>query len=156
MPGGQKVTWKDLRSSMACDLLKKGWSRDEVNARLGHKPSSRIIDRYINFLALDRNKPKKKVFESNLKKIEEELATSIEFGKLQGQRIQKQEEKLSSIKKSYSELEMQFNSIQEKLNSLEKGKGFMVLITGLLNQQRKMSKTLEKISGKNFDIVLPV
>ena len=23
---------------MACDLLSKGWSRDEVNARLGHSP----------------------------------------------------------------------------------------------------------------------
>ena len=41
IPGGQKVTLKDLRSSMACDLLSKGWTTDEANYRLGHKPSSR-------------------------------------------------------------------------------------------------------------------
>ncbi len=41
IPGGQKVTLKDLRSSMACDLLSKGWTTDEVNQRLGHRPSSR-------------------------------------------------------------------------------------------------------------------
>ena len=88
LPGGQKVTWKDLRSSMACDLLKKGWSRDECNARLGHRPSSRIIDAYINYLSLDRRKPQKKVYESNLKKIEMDLEKQKETNKLQGLRIE--------------------------------------------------------------------
>lgn len=60
-PVGDRVTWKDLRSGMACDLLSKGWTRDEVNARLGHKPSSDEIDKYINFLAIDRRGPKQKV-----------------------------------------------------------------------------------------------
>lgn len=32
LPGGQKVTLKDLRSSMACDLLRKGRTTDEVNS----------------------------------------------------------------------------------------------------------------------------
>lgn len=62
-PNGDRVTWKDLRSGMACDLLSKGWTRDEVNARLGHKPSSGEIDRYLNFLALDRRRPKQKLAE---------------------------------------------------------------------------------------------
>jgi len=73
MPGGERVTWKDLRSSMACDLLKKGWTCDEVNSRLGHKPSSRIIDRYVSYLALDRTRAKKKVYEGSLKKLEIDL-----------------------------------------------------------------------------------
>lgn len=60
-PTGNRVTWKDLRSGMACDLLNKGWTRDEVNARLGHAPSSDEIDKYINFLAIDQRKPKRKV-----------------------------------------------------------------------------------------------
>lgn len=60
-PNGERLTWKVLRSSMACDLLSKGWTRDEVNARLGHTPSSDEIDKYINFLALDRRRPKQKV-----------------------------------------------------------------------------------------------
>ena len=71
------------------------WNRDELNARLGHKPSSRIIDRYINYLALDRKKPKKKVYESNLRKIEAELESSKELSKLQSQRYEKKEISLS-------------------------------------------------------------
>lgn len=87
MPEGQRVTWKDLRSSMACDLLRKEWTRDEVNARLGHRPSSRIIDRYINFLALDRKKPKKKVYDSSLKKIEGQLDEIKDREKLLDRRV---------------------------------------------------------------------
>jgi hypothetical protein len=72
-PGGQKITLKDLRSSMACDLLSKGWSRDEVNARLGHVPSSDEIDRYINYLAIDRSKPKRKLQQFETAKVMDEL-----------------------------------------------------------------------------------
>ena len=61
MPNGEPVRWKDLRSGMACHLLRSGWSRDEVNARLGHRPSSDTLDAYINYLALDRHRPKKKL-----------------------------------------------------------------------------------------------
>jgi hypothetical protein len=102
IPEGQVVTWKDLRSSMACDLLKKEWTRDEVNARLGHKPSSRIIDRYINYLALDRNKPKKKIYDGNLKRVESELERSKELAKLQGQRLESQKREIENLKKMFS------------------------------------------------------
>jgi integrase len=68
-PAGQIVTLKDLRSSMACDLLSKGWSRDEVNARLGHSPSSKEIDRYVNYLAIDRTRPKRKLHEHQIDKV---------------------------------------------------------------------------------------
>jgi len=61
MPLQEPVRWKDLRSGMACHLLKGGWTRDEVNARLGHTPSSDTLDAYINFLALDRNGPKRRL-----------------------------------------------------------------------------------------------
>jgi len=86
--GGQEITWKDLRSSMACHLLKEGWSTDEVNARLGHKPSSRMIDKYINYLCLDRSKPKKKVYDSNVKRLEIELEKQKEYNKLQAVRLE--------------------------------------------------------------------
>lgn len=58
---------------MACDLLKKGWTTDEVNSRLGHRPSSRELDKYVNFLALDRHKPKKKLFDNQLQSVLQEL-----------------------------------------------------------------------------------
>jgi hypothetical protein len=72
-PGGQPVTLKDLRSSMACDLLSKGWSRDEVNARLGHVPSSKEIDRYINYLAIDKARPKRKLQQFETARLVEEI-----------------------------------------------------------------------------------
>ena len=73
IPNKEKVTWKDLRSSMACDLLKKDWNTDQVNARLGHRPSSAEIDKYVNFLAIDRSKPKQKLQQFELRKLQHEL-----------------------------------------------------------------------------------
>ncbi len=58
MPGQQPVRWKDLRSGMACHLLKTGWTSEEVNARLGHAPNSGALNCYINFMALSRDDPK--------------------------------------------------------------------------------------------------
>jgi hypothetical protein len=72
-PKGDKPTWKDLRSGMACHLLKKGWTSDEVNGRLGHKFSSSEIDKYLNYLALDRHEPKKKLYNNQLQTIMKEL-----------------------------------------------------------------------------------
>ncbi|HVY01157.1 MAG TPA: tyrosine-type recombinase/integrase [Candidatus Nanoarchaeia archaeon] len=101
LPAGQRVTWKDLRSSMACDLLKKGWSRDEVNARLGHRPSSRIIDRYINYLALDKTKPKKIVYEGNIHKLEIELERHKEMNKLSALRFESLKREQDQLKESF-------------------------------------------------------
>ena len=84
---GQEVSWKDLRSSMACDLLMKEWTTDEINKRLGHKPSSRMIDKYATFLAIDK-RPQRKVYDSNIKKLEEELIQQREVNKLQTMRIE--------------------------------------------------------------------
>lgn len=87
LPKGQRVTWKDLRSSMACDLLNKGWTTDEVNARLGHRPSSKEIDRYVTFLAIDKQTPKRKVYEHNISKMKADLDESKEREKLYDRRI---------------------------------------------------------------------
>lgn len=63
MPLNQPARWKDFRSGMACHLLKSGWTRDEVRARLGHTPNSTALNAYINFLALDRSEPKRRMQE---------------------------------------------------------------------------------------------
>jgi integrase len=86
-PAGDKVKLKDLRSSMACHLLKSGWSCDEVNSRLGHKPSSKEIDKYVTYLALDKTTPKKKVYDSNLSKVQDELEEMKQREKLYQKRI---------------------------------------------------------------------
>lgn len=87
-PAGQPVTLKDLRSSMACDLLRKGWTTDEVNARLGHKPSSRELDKYVNFLAIEGNRPKKKLHENQIATL---LAQIDEFRQRERLLAQRQE-----------------------------------------------------------------
>ncbi len=88
IPKGEKTTWKDLRSGMACDLLKKGWTTDEVNSRLGHRPSSDEIDKYVNFLALDRHRPKKKVQEFEMQQLREEMEGMKKREKLHSMRLE--------------------------------------------------------------------
>lgn len=119
IPKGQPVTWKDLRSSMACDLLAKGWNTDEVNARLGHRPSSREIDRYVTFLAIDKQQPKKKILDHNLAKLQAELEESREREKLQARRIELINEKLEESAKEQNENRKQIetwkNNIRKEL-----------------------------------------
>lgn len=105
-PNGEAITWKDFRSSMACHLLMNHWNREELNARLGHKPSSTVIDRYINHLAIDRNKPKRRMYENNLQDLKtqvdalsrkdkaksEELASTRAMFNLLVEELQKQKE----------------------------------------------------------------
>lgn len=91
-PGSQKVTLKDLRSSMACDLLNKGWTTDEVNYRLGHRPSSREIDKYVTWLALDQRRPKRRVFDSHLALIQSELEDSKQRERVNRERAQRHQE----------------------------------------------------------------
>ena len=118
-PKGQKVTWKDLRSSMACDLLSKGLSFEDVNMRLGHRPSSREIDKYINYLAVDRKEPKKKVYESSISKLSAELEDTKEREKLQARSFESMKEKLESREKDYLEIKRQIetwkNNIRKEL-----------------------------------------
>jgi len=71
--GGQKPTWKDFRSSMACHLLDLGWTTDEIKARLGHKPSSDVLDKYVSYKAIGRHKPKQKVQEGKIKQLTQEF-----------------------------------------------------------------------------------
>lgn len=97
-PSGLRVTWKDLRSGMACDLLRKGWSRDEINARLGHKPSSKEIDKYINFFAMDCHQPKAKAHQFEISKLSEQLAQSQSREKLHAQRLHTVEEELTFMR----------------------------------------------------------
>ncbi|MEK6894430.1 MAG: hypothetical protein AABX10_03120 [Nanoarchaeota archaeon] len=145
-PLGQKTTWKDLRSSMSCDLLKKGWSRDEVNARLGHTPSSRIIDRYINFLALDRNKPKKKVYESNIRNLEYELENSKELSKLQALRIKQSQDDIILLQRK---LDMFMKSNEYVQELLEREKQDRQLDNDFMSGKKLNTKDYSELFTKN-------
>ncbi len=88
-PSGQPIRWKDLRSGMACHLLKSGWTREEVDARLGHTPNSSAMNAYLNYLAIDREGPKKRLFDSSLEKIQSELEESARREKLLAERLER-------------------------------------------------------------------
>jgi len=104
IPNGEKVTWKDLRSGMACDLLKKGYNTVEVNSRLGHKPSSDEIDKYVNFLAIDRHTPKKKVHQFEMEKVTEELEEVKKREKMQIRRSQEVQVKMEAMEKNFEDI----------------------------------------------------
>ena len=99
-PNGESVTWKDLRSGMACDLLSKGWTRDQINARLGHRPSSTEIDAYINFLAIDEHRPKHAADQVVSERLRDEAERSRQAERMRAQEVdvlRKQVEVLSQM-----------------------------------------------------------
>jgi hypothetical protein len=96
-PSGDDVTWKDLRSGMACDLARKGWSRDEINKRLGHRPSSREIDKYLNYLAIDSHQPKVKSHQFEMANLQERLNQSTAREKLADQRLAHLQETVATL-----------------------------------------------------------
>lgn len=97
MPLGDAIRWKDLRSGMACHLLKSGWTRDEVNARLGHSPSSKSLNAYINYLAIDRHRSKKRLFTTSLQEVQNDLEEARKREKLQAERMKRQQEELRAL-----------------------------------------------------------
>jgi len=84
---------------MACDLLSKNWTTDEVNSRLGHTPSSRELDSYINFLALDKKKPQRKIYEGNLAKLNAKIDDLKDREKLQNRRFESFKEQQADMLK---------------------------------------------------------
>lgn len=143
-PQNLPVTLKDLRSSMACDLLSKGWSRDEVNARLGHTPSSRTIDKYINYLAIDGNRPKKKLHEKQIDTLQGELAEmrnrekllATRFESLQSQHRERLSELNCIIELQSKIVALQISRFQAEVNEQEFGRSLVKLYNALVLQVR--------------------
>lgn len=71
---GDEPTLKTLRSSMACFLLSQGVSQDLIKKRLGHKPSSTVIDDYATYLAVEEGKPKKQINLGIITEMKEKLS----------------------------------------------------------------------------------
>lgn len=104
-PNGELLRWKDVRSSMACDLLVKHWTGDEIKSRLGHSPSSTAIDRYINFLAINEKTTKKKIYHNDINKLAGELEESKSREQLNTRRMELMKEEMKDIKKMLGPLQ---------------------------------------------------
>ena len=135
MPEGERPSWKDLRSGMACQLLKggvggTGWTIDEINSRLGHKPSSRfVVDKYVSYLALDKRKPQQKVYQSNLKKLEIDLEKQKEYNKLQALRME-------NMQRDNERLRAEFN----------------LFLSRTTNRAKEISAGLNKLEEKEIEV----
>ena len=104
---------------MACHLLRSGWTRDEVNARLGHKPSSQVLDAYINFLALDRHKPKEKLRVARLADIEKSMEESRQREKVMSMRLRTQAEENQTLKVALQGINEEMNGLKEILRQMK-------------------------------------
>lgn len=98
LQNGQKPTLKDLRSSMACYLLNQNWTTDEIRGRMGHKPSSKILDVYVSYLALNKDKIRKKVEQGNIQELKEELEKYKEKSKRDTEKIEALDNEIENIK----------------------------------------------------------
>ena len=87
-PNGEKPTWKDLRSGMACNLMMKGWHAEDINLRLGHSPLSRQLDVYINYLSVNKKKAIKDFHSNNLNDIKEKFEEMKIRDKAKDQRLE--------------------------------------------------------------------
>lgn len=117
MPNDDPIRWKDLRSGMACHLLRHGWTRDEVNARLGHTPSSKVLDAYINFLALDRDAPKRRLHETREQSLIEERDRATQAADLARRRL---EQESSQNQLMRDELKRTRDDIEQLKTALER------------------------------------
>lgn len=118
MPNNDPVLWKDLRSGMACHLLKNGWTREEVDARLGHTPQSTALNSYINYLAIDREKPKKRLFDSSLEEIQNELEEAKRREKLTAERLKRQGEESSLLRQEMENTKRLLQELQTTIRNV--------------------------------------
>lgn len=114
----KRVTLKILRSSMACDCLKKGWSVEEINARLGHEIGSKVLKPYINALALEKrgaNSPKSREFKANIEGLNEKIAEQRNVNILLDKKIQEDKNKMVLLEQQVSQVMQQLSKTREQL-----------------------------------------
>lgn len=132
-PVNEFVRWKDLRSGMACHLLRKGWLEHEVNARLGHVPGSKALAPYINYLALDRDKPKQRLNLNTVEKLQSELEEKEHKVKYNSQKLTKLEEENGTLREELNGVKNDMKVITELLERV------IIKIPGLVNDQKSLS-----------------
>ena len=118
MPTGEAPRWKHLRSGMACHLLKSGCSREEVDARLGHRPGSRALEAYINYLALDRDKAKQKVHQSSLEAKQKHLDESRQRERLVKEAVQRQLKENNAMRKELDQTKIGLERLKKVVEQI--------------------------------------
>ncbi len=121
-PTGRMPTYKDLRNSMCCYLLKIGWRIEEVNSRLGHSPANlAMVTRYANYLALDRHKPKLKVTENHIEAMKQKIDNYQQTERLQSLRLNEQEIKIARLEQSNQKTAELVAELIKKIADIQNG-----------------------------------
>ena len=122
MPSGKGPTFKDLRSSMCCYLLKEGWRIEEVNSRLGHSPNNlTMVSRYANYLALDKHKPKKKLLVNNIQVTKIALEESQKKVKLYEMRFKGQQDRIEVLERGREQTNILIKELISKIKDIQPG-----------------------------------
>ncbi len=118
MLSGERVRWKDLRSGMACHLLSMGWQPHEVNLRLGHTLNSDRLNSYVNYLAIDRHRPKRKLYESHLQTLQEELREAKERERLSRGRVLRHTDENQAVRAENRSLQTELAQTKARVEEL--------------------------------------
>ena len=122
IPSGKGPTFKDMRSSMCCYLLKEGWRIEEVNSRLGHSPNNlSMVSRYANYLALDKHKPKRKLSANMMQGAKEALEESQKTLRLYEMRFKDQQDRVEVLEKGREQTNTLIKELMRKVSDLQSG-----------------------------------
>jgi len=149
-PNNEKPTWKDLRSGMACHLFSQGWHSDDINLRLGHTISSRELDVYLNYMAQNRNRAKKVMYNNNLEDIKNDLEEARQREKQHSNRLERQKEDIEQQRIKILKLEsamkdkVKFDDIAQNLFENEKVKEALLQVM----LKKGFGKQLMELAGK--------
>ena len=149
-PNSNKPSWKDLRSWMACHLFSQGWHSDDINLRLGHTISSRELDVYLNYMAQNRKRAKKILYNNNLEDVKNDLEEARQREKLHSNRLERQKEDIEQQRIKILKLE---NAMKDKVkfddiaqNLFENEKVQEALLQVML--KKGFGKQLMELAGK--------
>lgn len=120
IPKGERPKLKDIRSSMACDCLKKDWTREEINSRLGHSINSRVLEPYVNFLALDKQKPKVREYKENIQGLNEKMVEQKNVNSILDKKVKEQENEIDKLKEEYKKVSFEKEDMNKKIDMLMK------------------------------------
>ena len=120
-PDAKPITPHVFRKSGATHWLKRGFTIDQVKSRLGHKPSSRVIDLYVSYLGLDEEKSVEEIQTGDISEMTKKYNESQEQKIAQDERLKFLEEKLTKLEKDKElDLEKLLRVLRDKI--LKEGK----------------------------------
>lgn len=119
-PNDEKPTWKDLRSGMACYLFEKGWHLEDINLRLGHSPTSKHLESYINYLATNRTRAKKEFHSTNLGELKEEVEESRQREKRRIKEIEELKKRIDTKDSETDKVISEFQEIKKLMLKMQK------------------------------------